>query len=293
MHASASVFRPDRPAGCPSIASEPRAPGASAVWRRLARATGALAVLAALAGCASAPSDISLAKPAAAVAAPVGGLAVERIEWKRARPGCRTDCPTISVQSVAFAQAPRLTQLVDHALAMMTGLDTASRQLPYVDLAGFEEDFWQTAQPGYETVLKAAVLRQTPDLVVLQLDSYQYTGGAHGIPATQYLNWQVEPGRLLSLDDILVPGQRPAFMAALRQAHAAWLRDNPDAKADPARYDQLWPFQESDNYALLADGVRIKYDAYTIAPYSHGQPELTIPYASLQGVVKPQYLPQP
>lgn len=256
-----------------------------------ARIAAPLAALMALAACGSAPpANISLSKQVAPVA-DTPALAVEPVKWERSRPGCTADCPTIQVDSVAFPQEPRLSALVDHALATMTGFGPDSQQRSYIDLAGFEPYYWKTAQAGYQVVLKAAVLRQTGNLVVLQLDSYQFTGGAHGIPATQYLNWQRSPDRVLSLADVLVPGQRPAFMQALRSAHAAWLRGNPDAQDDPARYDKMWPFQESENYALVADGVRVKYDAYSIAPYSHGQPELTIAYSALRGILKPEYLP--
>jgi len=259
--------------------------------RRAASLLAASAALALLAACGSGkpPPNISLA-PQVAPAADTQALAVQPVQWKRSQPGCSADCPSLEVDSVAFPQEPRLTALVDHALATMTGLDPAAPR-PYIDLAEFEPYYWRTAQRGYQVVLKAAVLRQAGDLAVLQLDSYQYTGGAHGIPATQYLNWQRSRNRVLSLADALAPGQRPAFMQALRQAHAAWLETNPDARDDRAAYDKLWPFQESENYALVDDGVRVKYDAYSIAPYSHGQPELTIPYAALRGVLKPEYLP--
>ena len=255
------------------------------------RTAAALAAMLALAACGgNAPQpNISLAERVAPAGDP-GSLPIEPVQWERSKPGCRADCPVLKVDSVAFPQEPRLTALVDHALATMTGLDADSPR-PYADLAEFESYYWQTAQAGYQVVLEAAVLRQADDLAVLQLDSYQYTGGAHGIPATQYLNWQRSRTRVLSLADVLVPGQRPAFVSALRQAHASWLRGNPDAQRDPAGYDKLWPFQESENYALMDDGVRVKYDAYSIAPYSHGQPELTIPYDALRGVLRPEFLP--
>lgn len=38
-------------------------------------------------------------------------------------------------------------------------------------------------------------------------------------------------------------------------------------------------------------GLVVKYDAYTIAPYSHGQPEILIPYERLRGVLRPEFIP--
>jgi len=96
----------------------------------------------------------------------------------------------------------------------------------------------------------------------------------------------------MSLEDALIPGRHAQYVAALQRAHAKWLEQNPDARRDPAAYGKMWPFQESDNFALTRDGIVVKYDAYSIAPYSHGEPELHIPYADLRGILKPELLPQ-
>jgi hypothetical protein len=96
---------------------------------------------------------------------------------------------------------------------------------------------------------------------------------------------------VLSLDQVLLPGKRPAYVEALRAAHRRWLSGNPDARHDPAAYDRLWPFQPSSNFAFTDDGLVVKYDSYQIAPYSAGQPELRIPYTELAGILKPEYLP--
>jgi len=248
------------------------------------------AILLALAGCAgSPPRDISLAAGprAKAGAAP---LAVESFKWKRSKPGCQGQCPSLEVDSVRFPEDDRLSALVDHALVALTGLDP-DRPRPYATVAEYEQYFWQTAGPRDETVLRASVKRQSGDLVVLQVDSYQYTGGAHGIPATQYLNCLRTGQKVLSLDDVLIPGRRDRYEQALRRAHQRWLDANPDARQDPAAYAKLWPFQESDNFALSGEGVTVKYSAYSIAPYSYGEPELLIPYAELEGVLRPDYLP--
>lgn len=43
--------------------------------------------------------------------------------------------------------------------------------------------------------------------------------------------------------------------------------------------------------ALLKDNVVLKYDVYSIAPYSEGHVELKIPYSRLNGILKPQWFP--
>lgn len=255
-----------------------------------------LSCLAILAGCASStPSNITLPSSVPELSKTeqqVGDLDIEKIQWQGSKPGCEGECPRIEIDSVGFPGIPKLTALIDHALAYMTGLDP-ERPGPYQTLPEYSQYFWQTAQPRDQTIFKASVKDVSRDIIAIELITGQYpTGAAHGIHATQYLNWQRGPQRVLALDEALLPDQHPAFVAALRRAHQAWLMQNPDAQRDPAAYARMWPFQESDNFALTKDGVIVKYDSYSIAPYSHGQPELVIPYAELNGILRPEFMPR-
>ena len=262
--------------------------------RRIAPA-GILSIAVFLAGCASStPSNITLPSNVpqpAKTDEQVSGLNVEKIQWKGTKPGCKGQCPSIDIDSVGFPDIPKLTALVDHVLAYMTGVDP-NRPRPYQSLSEYTQYFWQTAQSRDATIFKASVKDVNSKIIAVELHTGQYlTGAAHGIPATQYLNWQRDRERVLALDEALEPGKHPAFVEALQRAHQTWLTTNEDAQRDRAAYDRMWPFQESDNFALTHAGVVVKYDAYSIAPYSYGEPELTIPYADLKGVLRPEFMP--
>ncbi len=169
------------------------------------------AAVLALAGCGSTPpADITLApqsSPAASTPEKVGDLATERIKWASNKPGCEGDCPRIEIDSVAFPGIPKLTALVDHVLAYMTGTD-ANRRGPYDTLSEYTQYFWATARPRDATYFKASVKDTVGDVVSIELHTEQFlTGAAHGIPATQYLNWERGRGRVMSLEDALIPGR--------------------------------------------------------------------------------------
>ncbi|MGM8851326.1 DUF3298 domain-containing protein [Salinicola halophyticus] len=141
--------------------------------------------------------------------------------------------------------------------------------------------------PGFEADLKAEVVADHDDLLVIELDGYLYSGGAHGMPLTSYMVIERDTQRVVDLDDMLLPGQRPAYEAALERAHRRWLQTDQASGLSELQ----WPFTTSDNAAPLNEGLAIKYQVYDLAPYAVGQPTLMIPYAELKGVVKPQYLP--
>lgn len=254
----------------------------------------ALVLTLALAGCASGPRhNLSLIPAQLDQQTSQEGLFSQPVKWTHRQPGCSGECPKLVVDSLAFPGHPRLTVLVDHALAAMTWLD-AGQPAPYDTLGGYEEYFWKTASPRDETDLIARTRYRNSRLTVVELDASQYrTGMAHGMSGSQFLNWDNQTEKVLTLDNLLAPGARGAFDDALRQAHASWSRDSQAARQDPENFARMWPFVPSDNVALTDKGLVVKYQPYEIAPYAWGQPELLIPYPRLRGILRPQFLPPP
>ncbi len=256
---------------------------------RLALAAGAAGLLTA---CASGPSpNISLIPAETAEQTSKEGLFVQAVKWEHKKPGCEGDCPTVKLDSVVFPGITRLTALVDHALALMTGIGN-SQAPAYATVAEYEDYFWKTAAPRDSTLLAAKTRYRNKHLTVVELNTWQYfTGAAHGISATQFLNWDNNSGKVLSLASVLEPGKQDAYVAALKAAHSLWLAKNADARQDPESYNRIWPFQASTNFAFTDQGLLVKYDSYEIAPYSSGQPELLVPYGDLQGILRPEFMP--
>src|SRR5690606_27405823 len=83
------------------------------------------------AGCASGPApNITLIPDATDQVSSRDGLFAQEVKWKRSKPGCEGECPTLEVDTLVFAGNPDLTRLVDHALSLMTGVSEEPRP-PY------------------------------------------------------------------------------------------------------------------------------------------------------------------
>ncbi|MCQ9616309.1 RsiV family protein [Paenalcaligenes niemegkensis] len=198
------------------------------------------------------------------------------------------ECPKLSVDSLVFPGNAKLSLFVDATLASMTGMGDGPL---HSSIDEFENYYWRTAGPRDEVILAAKTRYRNKDLTVVELGSWQYfTGAAHGMAATQFINWDNQRGAVLHFGDIIAPGKTQDFLRVLQQAHQQWLLTQEDAQENIAQYNRLWPFQPTENIALTDTGVVAKYDAYAIAPYSSGQPELTVPYSQLKGILNPAYL---
>ena len=147
--------------------------------------------------------------------------------------------------------------------------------------------FWPKTQGQWNIYLQSKVLRQYKNLLVVQLDSDTYLGGAHGIGVTRYLNIDRTDNRVLTLADVLEPGKDGEFWQKVQALHADWLKANDLTDPD---LTSVWPFIKTDNFALTEQGLTIKYQNYDIGAYAFGQPEFTVPYGQLKGIVKAIYL---
>ncbi|MCQ4322428.1 DUF3298 domain-containing protein [Stutzerimonas stutzeri] len=188
-------------------------------------------------------------------------------------------CPLVNIDTQLFENEPALNALIDRRLREMT-VDSPDVQVP-ATLEGYQQSFLQDAEPGWASYLQAKLRQQHGPLLVVELSSYLYTGGAHGVPRRGFINYDHEQNRELKLADVLLPGKEGAFWRVAAQAHQRWLLAN----QHDAAFSHRWPFQQTSNVAFLRDKVLLKYDVYSIAPYSSGHPELEIPYEELDRIL--------
>ena len=214
------------------------------------------------------------------------GFTHDRSEQLKA--GCSgQECPLVNIDTVHFADEPKLDGLIESRLLKMTVNSPDEKIAP--SLNAYREQFLRTADSRYSSYLQAKVREQHDGLVIVELSSYLDTGGAHGMPGRGFINYSRQEQKEVTLQDMLVPGQEDAFWGAGKVAHNNWLISTRFGN-DPD-FVKNWPFQKTPHVALTENFVILKYDVYSIAPYSEGHVELKIPYARLKGILKPEWFP--
>jgi len=223
--------------------------------------------------------------PASAQNASTGGPAYRVINVVRSQPDCRGDsCPSVTLKSLNFEGHVRFNAFLEQSLLAMGQVDH-SQAKSFKSLSELANTFWKTAEQRYQIVLAAEVRRATPSIVVIDLQSYLYSGGAHGLTTSRYINWLPGFDRIITLNDLIQPGRMKAFEAALRKQYAKWLETNEFAASDRADYVKMWPFQFSDNAALMEDGIAVTFGHYVLGPYALGMPTILVPFSELKGIV--------
>lgn len=134
---------------------------------------------------------------------------------------------------------------------------------------------------NYEKTLNSNIEFYNKDLLVYKIYYQEYTGGAHGIYATNYYNFDLKTKMILKLEDIFVPNYKEALMDAL------WNQLMEDKKASSKEelrdmgYESTDEITPTSNFKLDEQGITFLYNVYEIAPYSMGSIAVTIPYSKI------------
>ena len=140
---------------------------------------------------------------------------------------------------------------------------------------------------AYNLMVTPEYLGHVNDFELFEIDSYVYTGGAHGMPYSEYLIFDSSTKKQIKLDDMLQSGKKSKFEALAYEAYKTWVQTVDD---DVSSYEKNWPFSLDDNITLTDKGIDIRYQHYSIGPYAYGMPVLSIPYNKLDGVIKPRFI---
>ncbi|WP_182407570.1 RsiV family protein [Psychrobacter sp. GP33] len=142
---------------------------------------------------------------------------------------------------------------------------------------------------SYELMVKPDYIGHVNSFEMFKIDAYIFTGGAHGMPYSEYLIFDMNTKKQVRLEDMLQAGKKPRFKALAYDVYKTWVKT---VDKDVVNYEKSWPFTLSENITLTDKGVDIQYQHYDIAPYAYGMPVLSIPYSKLRGIIKPSFLPK-
>ena len=116
---------------------------------------------------------------------------------------------------------------------------------------------------------------------------YQFTGGAHGISWVKGLNYSLETGQKLTLDDFFSAEQKAKLPAALTRL-LCWQLGMPDT--DTAQLSEMGYYPENikppDNFCVTSTGITFLYTPYEIGVYAVGMPRIEFPYSSMGSLLE-------
>lgn len=146
----------------------------------------------------------------------------------------------------------------------------------------------QRSMVSYERIQQQRFVYQRANLAFYRQLDYDYSGGAHGMYASQYLLFDLNTQRRLQLKDIVLPNSETKLATALRDLYLQEYSELAENWLPATEQEQL-DAMLVDNFVFTDDGLTFIYPLYQLAPYSYGEVRLKLDSHSLQGLLQPQY----
>ena len=149
---------------------------------------------------------------------------------------------------------------------------------------GLDEELGEPSAP-WEEQARLDYLGACADLLVFQSTAYEYTGGAHGNTAVDFLVFDAQ-GQLIPPTSWFIAESEAALSQRIEAGFRKQEKLAPDAPLSANGF-----FEDhipcSATLRPTPNGMEFFYNSYEIAPYSEGQPTLTLPWADLLDLLTP------
>ncbi len=116
---------------------------------------------------------------------------------------------------------------------------------------------------------------------------FYYMGGAHPNSTTSFINFNLQTGEALELNDLLKPGFEDALNKVGEKIFREKQKLKPGENLNEAGY---WfdknNFELNDNFLIKKNGLLFVFNPYEVAAYVYGAIEVFIPYKVIKDLIK-------
>ena len=118
-------------------------------------------------------------------------------------------------------------------------------------------------------------------MITIAVDSYTFSGGAHGNSTITLLNFDPNTGNLYQQDNLF--NSTKDFIQLVESAFKSEIKSKNKNEED---YFFGQDFKLPENVGFSDEGVIFLYNTYELASYAQGITEFTIPYSEISKYLK-------
>ena len=119
-------------------------------------------------------------------------------------------------------------------------------------------------------------------ILTYRIDYNEYTGGAHGIYMSTFLNLDLRTLAPIRLDDLFAGDYKEQLTDLLWNQLMADNKVATRQELEDMGYVTTGDLTPTENFYLSKDGITFYYNVYDIAPYVMGPVKITLPYEMMQ-----------
>ncbi|MEX0289479.1 MAG: DUF4163 domain-containing protein [Flavobacteriaceae bacterium] len=134
---------------------------------------------------------------------------------------------------------------------------------------------------AWEARIDAAITYEDPRMITIKMESYLFTGGAHGYGTSRFLNFNKQKGS--EIEDWELFNDRNDF---LRFAEHRFREQENIPEGEPINSTgymfERGAFYLPENIGFTEKGIKLLYNEYEVASYADGPIEMTLPYKEVE-----------
>lgn len=141
---------------------------------------------------------------------------------------------------------------------------------------------------GWEAEIRGKMVYESPSLISLVLNSYTFTGGAHGYGSTSFLNFDKLKGIELGNYEMFADLEGFSAFAEERFRNEQDVPKGENINVTGFMFSSD-TFHLAQNLGFTEKGIQLIYNQYEVASYADGPIELTIPFEQANQFLKEKY----
>ena len=142
---------------------------------------------------------------------------------------------------------------------------------------------------SYYQKIEGKVQRYTKNLLTYCFQFEEYTGGAHGIYRTYFLNIDLKTMMPIRLEDLFVQDYKEQITDLLWNQLMMDKQATTRKELEDMGYVTVGELEPTDNFYLTENGISFFYNVYDIAPYAGGAIEISLPYEMLSHLLRDDF----
>lgn len=138
---------------------------------------------------------------------------------------------------------------------------------------------------SYYKTIESQVQFYQKDLLVYRTHYDEFTGGAHGVYNTTFLNIDLNSLEPIRLEDLFIPDYKEALTDLLWNQLMADNHVTTHQELEDMGYATTGDLEPTENFYLNEEGITFYYNIYDITPYVMGPVKISLPYEAVQRIL--------
>lgn len=138
---------------------------------------------------------------------------------------------------------------------------------------------------SYYKTIESQVQFYQKDLLVYRTRYDEFTGGAHGVYNTTFLNIDLNSLEPIRLEDLFIPDYKEALTDLLWNQLMADNHVTTHQELEDMGYATTGDLEPTENFYLNEEGITFYYNIYDITPYVMGPVKISLPYEAVQQIL--------